>query len=411
MQTNYTLAGIDVHKRILVVAVAYPGAELQYETERFSTTPSALAQLAQWLSERRVREVVMESTAQYWQPVWRALEGQFQLHLAQAKSNPAPHGRKTDVEDAKRLVRRLHAQELRLSFVPDAGQRLLRSLTRARYQLTCDHVRTQAQIESLLEEASIKLSSFLSDLFGASGRRILRALANGMDDPAELASLANRRVQASAETLADALSTKLTNVHRILLGLHLDRLDLINAQVSAIDQALAIQLQAQAAPVQRLLSVPGIGITAAQEILAQLGPTAAPFPSPAHLASWVGVCPGRKQSAGHSTSNRSPKGNRSMRRVLTQIAHAAVKTKGSYFQQIFHRLLPRLGYKKAVWAIAHRVCRIVWHVLHNQATYIEHGLRTANPRSLHDQARRIVKKLKALGFDVQLTPRQSQPDL
>ena len=177
MQTDYTLAGIDVHKRILVVAVAYPGAELQYETERFSTTPSALTQLAQWLQQRHVREVVLESTAQYWQPVWRALEGHFELHLAQAKSNPAPHGRKTDVEDAKRLVRRLHARELRLSFVPNVQQRLLRSLMRARYQLTCDHVRTQAQVESLLEEASIKLSSFLSDLFGTSGRRILRALA------------------------------------------------------------------------------------------------------------------------------------------------------------------------------------------------------------------------------------------
>jgi transposase len=408
---TYTLAGIDVHKRILVVAVAYPGAELQYETERFSTTASALGQLVRWLQERRVREVVMESTAQYWQPVWRALEGHFQLHLAQAKSNPAPHGRKTDVEDAKRLVRRLHAQELRLSFVPGSEQRLVRSLTRARYQLTCDHVRVQAQVESLLEEAAIKLSSFLSDLFGTSGRRILRALSNGLDDPRQLAALAHWSVQASVETLADALSAKLSRPHRILLGLHLDRLDLLEAQVRAIDQALADHLQPHAEPLQRLLSVPGLGVTSAQEILAQLGPTAQPFPSPAHLASWVGVCPGRKQSAGCSTSNRSPKGNRAMRRVLTQIAHAAVRTKGSHLQQVFHRLLPRLGYKKAIWAIAHRICRILWYILHEGASYIEHGIRAANPRSLHDQAKRIVKKLKALGFDVQLTPRQTQPDL
>ncbi len=408
---TYTLAGIDVHKRMLVAAVLHPSHEPEVETERFGTTPAALAQLAQWLQARHVREVVIESTAQYWQPVWRALEGQFTMHLAQAQSNPAPHGRKTDVEDAKRLVRRLHAQELRLSYVPDAQQRLLRSLTRARYQLTCNHVGVQAQIESLLEETSIKLSSFLSDLFGATGRRILHALANGEDDPAQLAAFAHRNVRASQDTLSDALSTKLSHVHRILLGLHLDRLELLEAQVQAIDQALADQLHAHAEPLQRLLAVPGIGITSAQEILAQLGPTAAPFPSPAHLASWIGVCPGRKQSAGCSVSNRSPKGNRAMRRVLDQVAHAAVKTKGCYFEQVFHRLLPRLGYKKAVWAIAHRVCRIVWHVLHTGANYIEHGLRTANPRALKDQLSRITKKLKALGFDVQLTPRQAQPGM
>ncbi len=406
---TYTLAGIDVHKRMLVAAVLRPSHEPEVETERFSTTASALAQLVQWLQERDVREVVMESTAQYWQPVWRALEGHFQLHLAQAKSNPAPHGRKTDVEDARRLVRRLHAQELRLSFVPDTEQRLVRSLTRARYQLTCDHVRTQAQVESLLEEASIKLSSFLSDLFGATGRRILRALANGEDNPAQLAAFAHRNVQASQDTLADALNAKLAAAHRILLGLHLDRLDLLEVQVRAIDQALADQLHTHAEPLQRLLAVPGIGITSAQEILAQLGPTAAPFPSPAHLASWIGVCPGRKQSAGCSVSNRSPKGNRAMRRVLNQAAHAAVKTKGCFFEQVFHRLLPRLGYKKAVWAIAHRICRILWHVLHGGANYIEHGLRTTNPRVLKSQLTRITKKLKALGFDVQLTPRQTQP--
>ena len=134
-------------------------------------------------------------------------------------------------------------------------------------------------------------------------------------------------------------------------------------------------------------------------------------PAGSGTAAWDGVCPGRKQSAGHSTSNRSPKGNRAMRRVLNQVAHAAVKTNGCYFQQIFHRLLPRLGYNKAIWAIAHRICRVIWHVLHAAADYIEHGLRTTNPRVLKDQLNRITKKLKALGFDVQLSPRQSQPGI
>lgn len=406
MQSDYTLAGIDVHKRMLVVAVLKPGQASEPEMGRFGTTASALEQLAAWLHTHQVTEVVMESTAQYWQPVWRVLEGQFTLHLAQAKSNPAPHGRKTDEEDAKRLVRRLHAQELRLSFVPDAAQRLLRSLTRARYQLTCDHVRTQAQVESLLEETSIKLSSFLTDLFGTTGRRILRALVQGITDPVQLAALAHKNVHATKEQLADALSAQLTPAHRMVLGLHLDRLDLFDAQVVSIDQTLATHLNAQAEPLERMLSIPGIGITSAQEILAQLGPTAAPFPSPAHLASWIGVCPGRKQSAGTSQSNRSPKGNRAMRRVLAQVAHAAVRTNGCHYQQVFYRLLPRLGFKKALWAIAHRICRTLWHVLHEGARYLEYGVRTASPSAINEQIRRMTKKLHALGFDVQLSPRQ-----
>jgi len=190
METAYKVAGIDVHKKMLAVVVANTrDMEMEFECRRFGTTVSELRHLSGWLQERAVQEVVMESTAQYWKPVWIALEGQCRLHLAQARSNRGPRGRKTDFRDAKRAVNRLLSGDLILSYVPEAEQRGWRTLTRTKYQLTRDKVRLQGQWESLLEECQIKLSSVVSDLLGASGRRILRALAEGETNPERLAEL------------------------------------------------------------------------------------------------------------------------------------------------------------------------------------------------------------------------------
>jgi transposase len=191
-QPSY-VAGIDVHKKLLAVVVAnVRETELQFECRRFGTTFSELRNLTVWLREHTVREVVTESTAQYWKPVWLALEGQFQLWLAQARSNRGPRGRKTDFRDAKRCVSRLLSDDLRLSYVPDAEQRCWHTLTRTKYQLTRDRTRLQNQLESLLEECQIKLSSVVSDLLGASGQRILRAIAAGETDPARLRALGDQ---------------------------------------------------------------------------------------------------------------------------------------------------------------------------------------------------------------------------
>jgi transposase len=186
--TAYYVAGIDVHKRMLAVVVANArDRELQFEGRRFGTTISELQRLSTWLQERAVQEVVMESTAQYWKPVWFELEGQFQLWLAQARSNRGPRGRKTDFRDAKRSVSRLLSDELILSYVPDAEQRGWRTLTRTKYQLRRDRVRLQSQLESLLEECQIKLSSVVSDLLGAANvfcapSQLVKRIRHGSED-------------------------------------------------------------------------------------------------------------------------------------------------------------------------------------------------------------------------------------
>ena len=301
------------------------------------------------------------------------------------------------------MVSRLLSGDLILSFVPDAEQRCWRTLTRTKYQLTRDRVRLQSQLESLLEECQIKLSSVVSDLLGASGRRILRAMAKGETDPARLADLGDKRLRASEGLLVDALSGSVGPLHRRVLSLYLDRLDLIESQVAKLEKMIADAMKAQEDAIVRLAELPGLGVDSAQQIIAEIGPTAAAFPSAAQLASWVGVCPGRQESAGESRSDRSAKGNRSMRRLLDQLAHAAVRKEGTQMQIVFRRLSARMGYNKAIWAIAHRLCRLIWKVLHDKVHYVEHGL-APTPIALKRRRQRLVTQLHKMGYQVLLTP-------
>src|SRR2546421_6018571 len=312
---SYRIAGIDVHKKMLAVVVSEVEIEGEYEFERrmFGSSPDQLRSLAAWLLEQEVEEVVMESTAQYWKPVWEALERYWKplrekregasrrsgtLHLAQAQSNRGPRGRKKDFRDAERLVKRLVARELTLSFVPDAEQRLWRTVTRRKYQLTRDHVRLQNQVESLLEEAHIKLSSFVSDLLGLSARRMLKALAEGETNPAALAALADARLRATPEQLCDALGacTDLKPVYRRLLNLALEQLQFLEQQIGQLDQEMASLPHPHQDAVQRLAGAAGLGVYFPRQLIVETGSTAGAFPSGKWLSSWVGARPGHQGS-------------------------------------------------------------------------------------------------------------------
>jgi transposase len=406
---------------MLAVIVADAAVEGEYDFERrqFSTSPDQLRMLTEWLVEQKIQEVVMESTAQYWKPVWQTLERYWKaecqkwedatpmsgtLHLEQAQSNRGPRGRKKDFADAERLLKRLVAQELILSFVPDTEQRLWRTVMRRKYQLTCDRVRLQNQLEALLEEAQLKLSSLVSDLLGTSARRMLKALAEGETNPAVLAALADHRLRATHQQLCDALgaSTELNHVYRQLVKMALEELQLIEQQMNRLDQEIASLLNQHQDAVRRLAEVPGLGVDSAHQIIAEVGAAAATFPSDKHLASWVGVCPGAEESAGVSASNRSPKGNRFMRRLLNQAANAAVKVKGSIFEIVFRRLLPRLGFKQAIWAVAHRLCRLIWKILHQGVRYDERGP-AVSQKSRGARTAKMIRELRSLGYQVELS--------
>jgi transposase len=422
---SYRIAGIDVHKKMLAVVVSNTEVESEFNFERrmVGSNPEQLRSLAAWLLEQEAEEVVMESTAQYWKPVWEALERYWKpicekregakrksgtLHLAQALSDRGRRGRKKDFRDAERLVKRLVARELVLSFVPDPEQRLWRTVTRKRYQLTRDRVRLQNQLESLLEEAHIKLSSLVSDLLGASARRMLKALAEGETNPAVLAALADERLRATPEQLCDALGacTDLKPVYRRLLKMVLEQLQFLEQHLTQVDQEMATLLSQHQDAVERLAEVPGLGVNSAQQIIAEVGPTAATFPSGKQLASWVGACPGDEESAGVNYSHRSPKGNRHTRRLLNQSANAAVKAKGSIFEIIYRRSVPRLGHNQAIGAIAHRQCRLIWLILHQGLRYEERGP-SVTKQSKQKRTARMVRQLRSLGYRIELPNSQS----
>jgi transposase len=421
----YKIAGIDVHKRMLHVVVSDVEVDGEYDFTRriFGSYPGALRSLAAWLAEQQVEEVAMESTAQYWKPVWEALERYWKpicqrreeapatsgkLHLAQALSNRGRRGRKKDFRDAERLVKRLVANELTLSFVPDAEQRLWRTVMRTKYQLTRNRVQLQNRLEALLEEAHIKLSSLVSDLLGVSARRMLKAVADGEIDPKTIAALADRGLRVTQEQLQDVLGVcrELSPVYRRLIKMALDEVASIDERIDQLKQEMANLLRAHEDQIKRLAEVPGLGVDSAQQIIAEVGATAATFPSEKHLSSWVGACPGDEESAEVNKSSRSPHGNRHMRRILNQAANAAVKHKGSIFEILYRRYAPRLGHNQAIGTIAHKLCRLIWKILHLGIRYEERGP-DVNKTCKQRRTRKMILALRRLGYRIE--PPTPQP--
>jgi transposase len=401
MQPLYRgLAGIDVHKKMLAVVVRWEQeGHTEYQQRSFGTTQREIRHLTAWLQQLQVSEVVMESTAQYWRPVWYGLEAHVRLHLSHPLATRAPRGRKTDFRDARRLVDRLWAADLEESFVPEAEQRSWRWLTRTRVELKRKIGMVRSQVEGLLEEGGVKLAAVVSDVFGVSGWAMLEQMAQGETDVATIAAQARGSLRHKREPLQEALAGGLSPVGRFLLKQSLEQVRLLQQQIAEIGAALAVAMREHTAVLSRLAGVPGVQVAAAQELLAEVGPGAAAFASAAQFASWVGVCPGQQESAGVSYSSRSPKGNRYLRRLLCQLGWAALRTKGTFFAGLFARLTPKLGAKAAAWAVAHRMSRVIWVLLRRGVDYLERGPAPQSPQRLVRKFRRLLLELSRAGLD------------
>lgn len=400
------VAGIDVHKRILVVVVvdsADPNQDVA--VGKFGTTHGKLSELVAFLRAHKVQQVAMESTAQYWRPVWMALEGEFALQLAQARSTRAPRGRKWDEADARRIARRLLADDLTVSYVPGPEQRDWRLLERTRVALTEMLIQVRNQIEQVLEQAQIKLTSVVSDVLGVSGRRMLQGLIAGDRQAAQLAELGHPNLRASREELADALSGNVTAAQRLVLRLYVEQIEKLEGDIRQLDQELAAQQSAHQQVIAHLCTIPGYSVCAAQQVLAEVGPRAAAFASAGKLASWIGICPGQQESAGEPGSPRSAKGNRILRRLFSQIAWAAIASKGSEAKRRYCRLQAK-GAGKAAWAIAHYLVRVTWRILRDQVDYVPPDTSTLDRRTLVRRANRVIADLRRIGFTVIVTPPQ-----
>jgi transposase len=405
-----SVAGIDVHKKMLAVVVRWQrGEQVQYYQRKFGANRADIQHLGAWLQAHGVREVVMESTAQYWRPVWNGLERHFRLHLTHPLKTQAPRGRKFDFRDARRLADRWDSGDLEESFIPDCEQRAWRQLTRARVQLKKKLSVVHSHVEGLLEHGGIKLSAVVSDLFGVSGWAMLEHIAQGVTDVEVLAGQAHGALRKKLTELKEALAGQLEPVYRLMLRQHMDQVRLFRRQVEEINQALAEAMQQHLVALHRLTKIPGVDLYAAQELLSEIGPKAAAFASAEHFASWVGVCPGSQQSAGVNYSHRSAKGNRYLRRLLCQIAWAAIHTKDTFFASLFARLKPKVQGQGAAWAVAHRIAKIVWLVLHQQVEYQEKGSAPPNERTLVRKFKRMLKEFGALGLDVRALLDQQLP--
>jgi transposase len=401
METVYRrLTGIDVHKKMLAVVVrSEEGGKPQYEERKFGTTRAEIEHLAAWLQQQRVVEVVMESTAQYWRPVWYGLEGHFRLHLTHPLKTRAPQGRKRDFRDARRLADRWLSGDLEESFIPDAEQRQWRWLTRSRVQLRRLIVLARNRVEGLLEQGGIKLTSVVTDTFGVSGWAMLERISKGESDPEALAGEARGALRKKEAQLREALAGRLEPTYQFLLRQTLEQVELLRRQIRETEDQLATAMQDHVPTLLRLMKIPGVDRAAAEELLAEIGPKAAAFPSAGQFASWVGVCPGSRESAGVSYSSRSAKGNCYLRRILSQIAWAALRTKDTFFQCLFVRLKPRIETKGAAWAVAHRIATVVWLLLHEGVEYQERGPAQPNPETLARKLRRLMQQFARAGID------------
>ena len=398
--------GLDVHKRTIVACrrILGPRGRVEQTVRTFDKMTADLLALADWLAAAGVTHVAMESTGVFWKPVWNLLEGQFTLLLVNARHIKQVPGRKTDVKDCEWLAQLLQHGLVRGSFVPPPLIRELRDLTRTRTTLLHDRTRQVNRIHQLLEDANIKLGAVATDILGVSGRAMLRALVAGEADPAALAELARRRLRAKLPALQRALAGRVREHHRFLLGTLLAQIDFLEAQIAHLDARLEAQMRPFEAELQLLTTIPGVQARTAQVALAELGPDMAPFPSAAHLASWAGLCPGNHESAGKRHTGRTTKGNRWLRRALTEAAWAASRTRGTYPKAQYHRLVPRRGRKRAIGAVAHSLLEAMYHILKGRVPYRDLGPDHFDRLAPKHLTRYLVKRLEKLGHKVTLEP-------
>lgn len=396
-------AGLDVHKDVVVVcARLQDGPRVHREQGRFGTTTKGLLELLGWLSERECTHVAMEATGVYWKPVWHVLEGHVEPILANAAHIKNVPGRKSDANDAAWIADLLAHGLITASMVPPTPILELRDLTRTRRQLVREQVQHVQRVQRVLEDANVKLSSVITDLLGMSGRRILEAILGGEDDPEKLAALGSGRLKCSREELVEALRGRVRPHHRFLLQQHLGTIDHLQRTLEAFDAQIERLLQPFQEQFKRLMTIPGIGATAAACLLAEIGADMSRFPDSRRLIAWAGLCPGLDESAGKRRSTHLRKGAPWLKPVLIQCAWGAARKKRSYTQAQFLRLKAKRGAMKAVVAVAATLLQAAYHILRDGTAYRDLGPDHFVEKERSRQAERLAKRIRDLGYEVNI---------
>jgi transposase len=404
-------AALDVHKETVMACVRRPGSgsRRQQEVREFRTWASSLRDLREWLAAAGVSQVAMEATGVYWRPVWAELEllDRVEVLLVNAQHVKNLPGRKTDVNDACWLAQLLECGLLRGSFVPPPVIARLRDLTRYRTRLVQDRAREVQRVQKVLETAGIKLESVVSDVMGKAARRMIDALVAGERDVEAMAEMALTRMRPKIAELQLALEGRFDDHHALMLSLHLGHIDQLTATIERLDREVQRELDPFAEQVRFLCTIPGIGQRVAEVVIAEIGVDMSRFPTAKHLASWAGLCPGHHESAGKRRSGRARKGDAALRVALCEAAWSAARTRDTYLAAQFRRFSRRMGKRnegKAIFAVAHTMIVIVWHVLNGHVPYDELGGDYFDHHDTAAETRRHVNALRRLGHDVTLNP-------
>lgn len=388
--------GIDVHRDTAVATIK--GKDIPTQTKTFGTFTEDLYALTGWLQNHGVTHVAMESTGVYWKPVYYILEEFFEILLVNARHIKNVPGQKTDKKDSEWIAKLLLSGLLKGSFVPPEKIRELRVLHRHRRKLIGQRTAEKNRLQNVLEDANIKLSSVVSDVFGKSGSAMVKALIEGQTDPKLLADLAKGSLVKKKELLIKALNGRVTDHHRFMLNMIRENITNINKQIAQLEARMNTYLKDMTQEVRLLKTIPGVSDGIATGIIAEIGIDMSSFPSHRHIASWAGVCPGNNESAGKKMSTRTTQGNKYLKTTLVEAAWAASRSKTSPILASKHKALAmRRGSKKATIAIGHKILTAAYHVLRDKTPYLPHNQdeKILEQRRLR-KIERLERQLKAL---------------
>jgi transposase len=399
-------AGLDVHKETVAACVRRvdSSSRVSREVRTFGTMTGQLLELLDWLLAEGVEAAAMESTGVFWKPIWNILEGSLKLILVNARHIKNVPGRKTDVKDCDWIAQLLQHGLLRASFVPDRPQRELRDLTRQRSQLVAEQSRVSNRIHKTLEDANVKLGSVATDILGVSGQEMIRALIGGQEDPEQLAEMARGKLRGKLPELKQALRGHLSEHHRFMLRQLMDHLGYLDGQIKQFDQRIEQLMRPFQEAMRRMMTMPGVGLRVAQNVLAEIGADMGRFSTDQHLASWAAMCPGNHESAGKRHSGHTNHGNRWLRATLTQAAWAASHSKNTYLSAQYRRLAGRRGKKRAIIALGHTMLVMIYHILRDGVDYKELGRDYLDKLQSRRLTHYLVKRLESLGHEVTLRP-------